>query len=192
MRLQSLFTGESMNKYLLAFDEINRLMPILLKKKSAEEIADDLLSYLIAAYRQGFSDVSEMLGFEAEINVDDMDYVIFRVIEGETFEDRVRKHVENEDLSGLQTLAASEYHRVYCQACEDAANQYEDTSGNSVNKTWNTMDDMLVRDEHVYLEGVTVGLKEEFYTSDGDHALCPGGFEHAENNVNCRCWLTYH
>lgn len=53
------------------------------------------------------------------------------------------------------------------------------------------MEDDKVRDTHDYLEGMSVGIDEEFYTYDGDHALYPGGFENAQNNVNCRCFLTY-
>jgi hypothetical protein len=58
-------------------------------------------------------------------------------------------------------------------------------------KTWVTMMDDRVRDTHDYLEGETVGIGEDFYTYDGDHASAPGLFELAENNVNCRCELLF-
>ena len=52
------------------------------------------------------------------------------------------------------------------------------------------MDDK-VRDTHSYLQSKKVPIGEEFFTYDGDSALYPGGFKSAENNVNCRCFLTY-
>lgn len=51
--------------------------------------------------------------------------------------------------------------------------------------------DEKVRDTHQYLEGMTVGIDEDFWTYDNDHASAPGMFEFAENNVNCRCELLF-
>jgi hypothetical protein len=53
------------------------------------------------------------------------------------------------------------------------------------------MMDEKVRDTHQYLEGMTVGIEEDFWTYDNDHASAPGLFEFAENNVNCRCELLF-
>ena len=58
-------------------------------------------------------------------------------------------------------------------------------------KQWQTMADDKVRDTHSYLSGVKIPIDEKFYTYDGDSALLPSGFELAENNVNCRCWVSY-
>ena len=59
------------------------------------------------------------------------------------------------------------------------------------NKSWITMMDEKVRDTHQYLEGMTVGIDEDFYTYDGDHAPAPGLFEFPENSINCRCELLF-
>ena len=64
-------------------------------------------------------------------------------------------------------------------------------TGRDVYKTWQTMQDDRVRETHDYLEGMTIPLKEKFKTLDMDEADAPGGFTLPENNVNCRCWLSY-
>lgn len=64
------------------------------------------------------------------------------------------------------------------------------TSAN-IRKTWNTMGDDRVRDTHAVLDGTSKALNEAFFTIDGDSAMSPGRFILPENNVGCRCWLTY-
>ena len=56
-------------------------------------------------------------------------------------------------------------------------------------KTWETMKDDRVRDEHQYLDGVSVGINDRFYTDDGDSAMYPGDFENPALNINCRCYV---
>lgn len=189
---------EVLSSYILAFDEINALMTTSYKTASNEDIservaqiADDLLSFLIKAYKQGIEAISTMLVYELSVDTDKMYEAIYKVIDGKDFEDRVIDHVLADDLVGLLILADSEYHRVYETAVEDGAYQYVDVGNFGVEKTWHTLLDGAVRDTHRYLEGMTVALEEEFYTYDGDHGRFPGDFGNADNNVNCRCYLTY-
>lgn len=190
----------SFSNYILAFDEINALTSTSYNTKSdkdkdtdsrVERIADDVLSMLIMAYRWGVEATEDMLGYSASVDTDLMYATIFAVIDGKTFEDRVAAHVRAGDLSGLQTLTESEYHRVYNQAGKDAADDIKSESGLKVTKKWRTVGDNKVRETHEYLEGMEVGLNEDFYTYDGDHASCPGGFTKPENNVHCRCVTEY-
>ena len=58
---------------------------------------------------------------------------------------------------------------------------------NLLTKTWKSMKDDKVRDTHDYLDGMTVGFDEDFYTYNGDHAKYPGLFGVPEEDVNCRC-----
>ena len=81
----------------------------------------------------------------------------------------------------------TEAHRDYSTGSFDAAKK----SGKQVMKHWNTMLDDRVRDTHQYLEGVAVELDDLFYTFDGDSALFPGGFMLPQNNINCRCIVTF-
>lgn len=188
--------------YLLDFDEIARLglisyLTAVQKteglsrqervRKETELIVDDLLSLLILAYKQGSEATGVMLGFAPKVSARDMERAIYQEIAGETFVDRMRNHVEQGDPGLLKNLEESEVHRVYTQGAEDAARQAD----RPVVKTWVTMGDPRVRDTHAHLDGNTVGLEDEFYTFDGDHAQRPGGFTLASNNVNCRCWLQY-
>lgn len=187
---------------ILPFDEINALMGEKVeeisinygnsdKKKKTEEICEYLLSILIFAYRFGISQVSEALGVDVEDDIDEMYEIIFCRIGGETFEDRVRKHVEDDADGMLRVLAESEAHRVSESAAWHGADRAAKAYDIGVGKKWQTMQDDRVRETHEYLQGDVVGLHEEFYTFDGDHALFPGGFQNAANNVNCRCGLQY-
>ena len=168
---------KTFSAYVTTLDELNVLTSTSYYTASGKDmtskvnqIADDLLSLLIK---------------------DSMYDAIFMVIDGKTFEDRVADHVTAGDLAGLQTLADSEYHRVFNAAEEDGAYVFQSERGLGVSKKWVTVRDEKVRDTHKYLEGMSVALDEEFYTFDGDHAARPGGFTKAENNVNCRCVLQF-
>lgn len=168
------------NIFLTALDELNVLT------------VDDLLTALTGAYLLGIASASAMLDTGLSVELDAMHDVIYAVIDGKTFEDRAREHIQAEQPGHLRTLAGSEYHRVYNAALLDGARQFQARTGRPVSKTWGTMLDGRVRDSHDYLEGVTVGVNDDFYTFDGDHAPCPGGFHRVENNAGCRCVLTLH
>lgn len=189
---------EVVNSYILAFDEINALMATSYNEASRDDIsarvtkiADDLLSFLINAYAQGIQAIAKMLVYDITADTDKMYDAIYTVIDGKDFEDRVITYVLADDLMGLQRLAESEFHRVYNTAVDDGARQYVEEGNFGVEKTWHTLLDDKVRETHNYLEGSTVGLEDDFYTFDGDHGRFPGDFGNAENNVNCRCYLTY-
>lgn len=192
---------KTLSNYILAFDEINALTAVSYNTASettedqtvqVNQIADDILSLLINAYRKGVQAASEMLAYDLTVDVRSMDEVIYLVIDGKTFGDRVADHVLSGDLQGLQTLAESEFHRVYNAAVLDGGHQYQSSVGYGVTKNWYTVMDDKVRETHRYLEGASVSLDEEFWTFDGDHAAYPGGFTKAENNVNCRCTVELH
>ena len=89
-------------------------------------------------------------------------------------------------MDDLIRIAETETHRDANTAALETAKK-----AGAKNKTWITMMDEKVRDTHQYLEGMTVGIDEEFWTYDNDHASAPGMFEFAENNVNCRCELLF-
>ena len=193
-RIVPIFVGEGMvQRYIHALDEVNRMAAVSYRESggNVENVIGDILSLLIAAYRHGIEDIADMLMYRMYIDLNRMNNAIYKNIGGKTFEDRVRDHMAADDPKGLQMLAESEYHRVYSQAEFDGAEDYEADTGLTPTKKWNTMNDNDVRETHDFLEGVSVDLHEEFHTVDGDHALVPGGFEKAENNAGCRCWLTF-
>lgn len=181
----------------LPFDEINKLMSESAKetensdtKARARKIADDLLSILILSYKYGVSEVEKALNVDVEDDIDEMYEIIFCKIDGKTFEDRVEDHIEEEAQGRLKNLAESEAHRVFEAAGFNTARKAE-KQGRHIGKYWDTMQDLRVRETHVYLQGAVVGLNEEFYTFDGDHAMYPGGFQNVENNAGCRCHVIY-
>ena len=141
---------KTLSNYILAFDEINALTAVSYNTASettedqtvqVSQIADDILSLLINAYRKGVQAASEMLAYDLTVDVRSMDEVIYLVIDGKTFEDRVADHVLSGDLQGLQTLAESEFHRVYNAAVLDGGHQYQSSVGYGVTKNWYTVMD---------------------------------------------------
>lgn len=184
---------EVVSSFTLAIDELNILTESSYQSVEGsdyttrvEHITDDFLSILIRAYTLGIRNASLMVHTELPVDVDKMYEAIFVLIDGKTFEDRVADHVRADSLGMLQTLAESEFHRVYNQAADDGGRFYT-AAGKHLDKTWYTMLDERVRGTHQYLEQMTVPFEAEFYTYDGDHAFYPGGFQYAKNNANCRC-----
>lgn len=185
---------EVTSRYVTALDELNLLTSTSYYQAAGsdlaarvDQIADDVLSFLIKAYTQGVEGAAIMLGYDLEVDVSMMEQAIYQSIDGKTYADRVADHVLAGDLQGLITLVESEYHRVYNAAVTDGGRKYVEHGSFGVVKTWVTVRDERVRETHQYLEGQSVPLEEEFFTYDGDHAAYPGGFTRAENNVNCRC-----
>ena len=185
---------EAMNRYQLAMDELNLLTATSYYMTDREnvtsriaQVIDDVLSFLIKAYRLGIKNASIMLDYELTVDITDMEEVIYCRIAGKDFRDRVIDYIVNNDLAGLQTLVESEFHRVYNAAILDGAKQYTNVGNFGAVKTWKTVGDEKVRDTHAYLEDRTVDVEDLFYTFDGDCASYPGGFRKAENNCGCRC-----
>lgn len=181
--------------YLTALDELNVIMLEVYysvdPKQRVKTVTDELFSILVEAYLLGIDHASEMMQSFLVVDQERMESAVYAVIEGETFVDRAENHVRNGDVAALQTLAESEYHRVYNTAVSDGVTEYIRETGAVVEKVWLTVGDDRVRDTHEDLAGVSVGVNDRFYTFDGDSALFPGGFANPKNNVNCRCWLEY-
>lgn len=157
------------------------------------ECIDEVIDLLIMAYVYGRQDAMETLDYVVKSSAEtatEMQKALFTEIAGETFEDRINRYMENLDVEAIVRVVESEITRDYAAGGRDTAKAVA-RAGIAVKKTWNTMKDDRVRDTHGPLEGITVDLDSPFVTYDGDQALAPGGFTLPENNVNCRCWLTY-
>lgn len=157
------------------------------------ECIDEVIDLLIMAYVYGRQDAMETLHYTVPASTEtatEMQKALFTEIAGETFKDRINRYMEHFDVEAIIRVVESEITRDYAAGGLNTAKAVE-KQGISVNKTWNTVGDELVRDTHVYLEGDTKALDDAFFTYDGDSAQAPGGFTLPENNVNCRCWLTY-
>ena len=164
------------------------------KSIDEEDIIDEMLDLYLLAYMEGSRDAAEMLGVEPEEpSGEDLTKMIDRRIDGKTFKDRVRDYMNGEmgNTTGtpgeaIARVAETDAMRIYNEVALNTARK-----GGAKTKTWNTMLDERVRDTHSYIEGVTVPIDAEFYTYDGDHAHAPGQFIKPENDIGCRCWLTY-
>lgn len=178
-------------RYLTKFDEINSLIQTAYQKGTGEErrksVEDTILDLLVDAYVIGVGMASEDFKRKPEYDSYLMYEIIYKEIAGEDVTDRIRKHLADDDLPALKTLAESEFHRV----ANESSFKTAEAIAPSGTKTWMTMEDEWVRSTHDFLQDVTVGMSDVFVTWDGDEALCPGDFSRAENNVNCRCVLTY-
>ena len=88
--------------------------------------------------------------------------------------------------SAIKRVLETEGHRLYVEGgyarASDCGAKY---------KVWRTAEDEKVRDTHTYIADEKVPVDALFYTYDGDSTDKPGNFTLAENNVNCRCWLSY-
>lgn len=184
---------EKIKEYILWIDEINALTDesYLESGGDSNKVIDDFLSFLSLSYVRGVESVEDMIEFYMlDIDTSDMEKSIYKEIDGKNFADRVTEHMRARSLPMLKTLAESEAQRVFLEAELDASKQYTKKTGKKLNKTWHTMEDERVRDTHFFLDGVKIPVDEEFHTIDGDSAPAPHGFYLAENNVNCRCFLS--
>lgn len=191
---------EIIKQYLVGFDEINQMISTSYRLAVTElddvqdqvaQIIDDLLSMLILAYNAGMDATAQNLDADLSVDLDALEDALYTSIDGKTFEQRVQEYVLAQDMAGLSVVAASEYHRLYNAGAYDGAKQFGRTQGLGITKRWVTVRDDRVRETHRYLEGMSVDVDEEFYTSDGDHAPYPGAFRKAKNNVGCRCIVIY-
>ena len=180
---------------ILPFDELNRFDSEIrerfgnnaLQKRDEEDIIDELLDLFLLAYAMGNSVTNDNLSSDYAPSVDDVMKAVDAKVAGKTWRERVEDYFANggtgEDIA---RIADTETHRIANTAALDTARQ-----AGATNKTWVTMLDDRVRETHDYLEGMTVGIDEDFYTYDGDHASAPGLFGLGESNVACRCGLSF-
>ena len=179
----------------MPFDELNRLEAAIPEymnrenksKTDLDSLLDMLEDLFLLAYANGVESVNVSMSADISADVSDVQDTVERKIAGETWRERVEDYFLNGGTAAdIVRVMETEMHRDYNEAALQAARK-----AGAKSKTWITMMDDRVRETHDYLQSMTVGIDEEFYTYDGDHASAPGMFGLAENNVNCRCLLTF-
>lgn len=179
----------------MPFDELNRLEAAIPEymnrenksKADLDSLLDMLEDLFLLAYANGVESANVSLGADISADVSDVQDTVDREIAGETWRERVEDYFLNGGTAAdIVRVMETEMHRDYNEAALATARK-----AGAKTKTWMTMMDDRVRETHDYLQSMTVGIDEEFYTYDGDHAYAPGGFELAENNVSCRCVLIF-
>lgn len=185
---------------ILPFDEMNdftrklrELFPegVLPTEEEAngeeEDIIDEMLDLFLLAYATGNAVTNQNLSSNWNPTLDDVSKVVDKEVAGKTWKQRVEDYFLNGGtVDDLIRIVETETHRDANEAALLTAKMAGATT-----KTWVTMMDDRVRETHDYLEGMTVGIDEDFYTYDEDHAPAPGLFALPENNVNCRCELVF-
>lgn len=179
----------------LLFDQLNTLKADLTEayntygslKNIPVKLGDIILDYLIYAYVIGVEDVDETFGTATEIQPEDVERVVYEKVAEKDFRQRVDEYVEQGGtVEDILRVAETDTTRIYNEAGLDTAGRV-----GAKFKTWNAVGDERTRATHEYIQKVRVGIDDRFYTFDGDSALRPGGFTLPENNINCRCWLTF-
>lgn len=183
------------------------------RKRRKPYIIDEILEMLIMAYMYGNeagntmlygSDVVDQIAPEQDgpnrvidIDTDDMNKAVFRVIADKTWEQRVSEYLDDENgtVDDVIRVVDTDMNRIYNDSILNVGERAgtEDTVqdsgqvGPTVMKTWETMMDERVRSTHEPLQSVSVPVNGRFHTWDGDSARYPGDFTDPNNNINCRC-----
>lgn len=155
-------------------------------KKVVDEYLDTVSELFEMDYFYGVSDASMQLGESISPNFSEMESSLGKVIDGKTYIDRIREYMANGTPADIARVVSTDAHRIYNDAMYNSAK-----AAGATQKTWHTMLDPRVRDSHDFLEGVTVPIDAEFYSGKGNKTYYPGQFGIAEEDVNCRCWVTY-
>lgn len=110
---------------------------------------------------------------------------------GESFSTMAKRmqKVVNNDYQKAVRIARTETHRVREEGTFQSALKGEQAGIKQV-KTWNSSNDGRTRREHRRLDGKTIPM-DEYFRVGRDKMLTPGTGSRPEQNVNCRCFLTF-
>ena len=189
------------------------------RKRRKRDRIDEILEMLIMAYMFGNESANTMLfgpdivdtidpdepNRPVRIDVDDMEKSVFKDIAGKDWEQRVSEYYDSDSgtVDDVIRVVDTDMNRIYNDSVLDVGEKANagrvewsnedlpapDTK-DRVMKTWVTMADDRVRDQHQYLEGMTIPVNRRFYTYTGDSARYPGDFSDPNNNCNCRCAIS--
>lgn len=180
---------------ILPFDELNNLTALLrskypngvLRKEDEEDIIDEMLDLFLLAYSMGVEVTNASLESNWQPTLDDVMETVDKEVAGKTWRERAREYFANNgSVDDIVRIVETETHRDANEGALKTAKK-----GGARQKTWVTMLDDRVREQHQWLEGVSVDIDSDFYSPDGDHAPAPGLFSLPENNIRCRCELMF-
>lgn len=180
----------------MPFDELNTLKASLPRffengriksENDLEELLDMLEDLFLLAYADGILSSNMSLSSSYVPTLEEVEQTVNRKIAGKTWRERVLDYYDNGGtIADIERIAETETHRDANAGAYAAA-----LAGGATTKTWNTMLDDRVRDSHYWLEGVSAPIDGEFYNYKGQSTQYPGEWGIAEEDVNCRCYLTY-
>ena len=203
----------------MPFDELNTLKAVLpiyftedgriKSKEDYDSLLDMMEDFFLLAYANGVEITNLSLGSDRRADVNDVEETINKPIKGKTWRQRMEEYYRADKKSAETTPAtvgqlpsttepthgtlADVIRIIETEAHRDSnAGAYATaTKAGATQKVWHTMLDDRVRDSHQYLEGVVAPIDGEFYSFEGNHTQYPGQWGIAEEDVNCRCFLTY-
>lgn len=155
-------------------------------KLDKERVLDIIYDYLVYAYVMGVDNTNEGLSSSIKPNEVEMRKSINKKVAGKDYKERVSEYVETNDIEAILKVAETDAHRSMEEASLSTARK-----AGAKYKTWNTMEDDRVRDEHEPLDKIKVGVNERFYTWDGNSTDRPGNFGVPQLDIGCRCYLTF-
>lgn len=147
------------------------------RKKVKEQFEDCLIDFFIDGFASGLLMIDEKKALKDPYAFLDIEYS-----DGETVLEKFEKNYEK---GNIYATFMSEANRMFNTGILEAV---EGTKGT---KTWTAILDEVTRETHWGLDGMTVGIDEEFVTYKGDSAPAPMMFGIPDEDVNCRCsiWI---
>lgn len=179
----------------LPFDELNKLIATLPayvdektgKLKDRDSLLDMLEDFFLLAYANGVESTNLSLGSDYSASLETVMDTVDKEIQGKNWRQRVREYYDNGGtVADIARIAETEAHRDANAGAYAAA-----VAGGATVKVWNTMLDDRVRDTHQWLEGVQAPIDGVFFNEYGASTRYPGEWGIPEEDVNCRCFLTY-
>lgn len=180
----------------MPFDELNTFKASLPRffesgriksENDLEELLDMLEDLFLLSLSFGIASTNESLSSNYVPTLEEVDQIVNKEIAGKTWRDRVNDYyADGGTIADIERIAETEMHRDANAGAYRAAK-----AGGATKKTWNTMLDDRVRDSHFWLEGVSAPIDGEFYNYKGESTMYPGEWGIAEEDCNCRCYLTF-
>lgn len=182
---------------ILPFDELNLLEATLpsrfdengrfRSRQDFDDTVDEMFELFLLAYANGVEATNEDLSTDYRPDLNEVMETVDRRVAGQTWRERMEDYYENGGtVADVVRIMETESHRDSNEAAYRTARQAGATT-----KTWRTVGDSRVRDTHFYLDGVSAPIDGEFYSFRGGSTQFPGQWGIAEEDVNCRCWLTF-
>ena len=182
---------------MLTFDEINSLeqsvKAVSFKGKTAKEVEDTVLDYLLYAYVMGVKSAAQDLGIDIEPSARDAGLSVYAEVSSKDFAERIAEYAPGLALSGAEADEAetnikrviyTEAHRITNEAIVEQGVKHGAT-----HKVWQTMLDDRVRETHEWLQSTVVPIDADFYSYTGAHGPAPGQFHDPAEDINCRCYI---
>ena len=151
-----------------------------------EKLIDLVYEFLEYSWTMGVDNVNEGLSTSFVPQEPEMRREIYRKVAGEDFAERLSEYAETADLESIMRVVETDSHRLLNTAALTTAKK-----AGAKYKTWVTMMDDRVREEHQPLNTITVPINDYFVTWDGYRTDRPGNFGVPDLDIGCRCWLTF-